>query len=256
MKWKECIKRRVTQHSDKRGMYIVEASIILPLFIASMVLMISIIPIISACENVVFNAADELRLTSAVAAFGGNGASYPAAATARVLSGDRRISTFVVNSYRSRVTREGIEDLIAVKFTAGFRNSISIIHVNGITFKGNLLSRAFTGSYHKVGDDFDDTVVYVFPEEGKRYHKKGCRYLQAHFHMTVLTDELMTKYHACPLCSAKRAHIGSTVICFERSGEAYHTSECRQVEKEKYYTETIRSSAERAGYTPCSVCGG
>ena len=74
--------------------------------------------------------------------------------------------------------------------------------------------------------------------------------------MTILTDELMMKYHACPLCDANRAHIGQTVICFERAGEAYHLPDCRQVEKEKYYTETTRSSAERAGYTPCSVCGG
>ncbi len=241
---------------NKRGMYIVEASVIFPLFIAAMVMVISIIPVISACENVVFSAADELRLDSAKAGLDGGATVMPALVTARVVSENHSISTFLVTGYRRGIKKEGIDDLIKFSFTCGFGNRISLIPVNGIKFNGNLTSRAFTGSYHRVGSSFDDTIVYVFPEQGRRYHHKGCRYLEAHCHLTVLSQELMERYHACPLCGAKSAHIGSTVIYFERSGEAYHTPSCRQVEKEKYYTETTRSSAERAGYSACSVCGG
>ena len=241
---------------NKKGMYIVEASVILPLFIASMVMVIGIIPVISTCENVVFSAADELRLESAKSGVGGSGAALPVLVTSRVQSENSGISTFSVNRYARDVKKNGIEDLIYLGFTAGFNSGVSLIAVNGIKFKGNLASRAFTGSTHTVSDAVDDSIVYVFPEDGVRFHKKGCRYLQAHFHMTILTQELMAKYHACPLCRAKSAHIGQTVICFERAGEAYHTSDCRQVDKEKYYTETTRSSAERAGYSACSVCGG
>ena len=233
-------------------MYIVEAAIVLPLFIAAMVMMISVIPVISSCENIVFSTADELRLDSA-----GKGSTlFPASAYGRAMAENAGISAFAVTSCRRGVTKEGIDDLTLVRFTCVFKNSISLIPVNGIKFSGNLASRAFTGSFHRVGSGYDDTVVYVFPQDGKRYHRKGCRYLTAHCHMTILNDELMLKYHACPLCDAKKAHKGQTVICFERAGEAYHMPSCRQVEKEKYYTETIRSSAERAGYTPCSVCGG
>ena len=237
-------------------MYIVEASVILPVFIVSMIMITGIIPVITVCENVVCSVADELRLDTAKAAFSSGRTGFIVRATSRILSENRGISTFKVNSYRRGVSENGIDDLMAVQFSAGFKSSMSLISVNGIMFRGNLIARAFTGTYHTVGEGYDDTVVYIFPEDGKKYHAEGCRYLSAHCHMTILSDDLMTKYHACPLCGARRAHIGDTVICFERSGEAYHTPDCRQVEKEKYFTETIRSSAERAGYTPCSVCGG
>ena len=264
MKWKGHIAeigRVIAYHvhkrlRDDRGMYIVEASIILPLFIASMVMVISIIPVILTCENIVFSCADELRLDAARSAFAGSHIAFPAAATARVLSENRGISTFMVTSYRNGVSENDIDDLIKTRFTARFRNGISLIPVNGIKFTGNITARAYTGSYHKVGDDYDGTIVYIFPERGEKYHKKGCRYLEAHCHMTTLSDEVMMKYHACPLCDAGRAHIGRQIVVFERAGEAYHLPGCRQVEKEKYYTETIKSSAERAGYSPCSVCGG
>ena len=237
-------------------MYIVEASIIMPLFIAAMVMVISIIPVISICENIVFSASDELRLASISAAFNKNVSTLPPLLYTRVISENRGISSFTVDSYRTGMEKNGIEDLMSVGFSARFRNGISLIPVNGIKFTGNLTSRAFTGSTHTVGDEIDDTVVYIYPEDGERYHKKGCRYLEAHCHMTMLTQDIMDQYRACPLCSAKQAHIGQAVFLFERAGEAYHTPECRQVQKEKYYTETTRSSAERAGYTACSVCGG
>lgn len=241
---------------NRKGMYIVEASVILPLFIASMVMVISIIPLITTCENVVYSIADEMRLESAKVGVGGTGALLPVAAAARVQSENSGISTFAVNSYRTKVTRNGIDDLLCLSFTARFSRSISPITVNGISFKGNLTSRAFTGSVHTVSGDTDETIVYVFPQDGVRYHSKGCRYLEAHCHLAVLSLELMNKYHACPLCGASRSHVGDTVFYFERAGEAYHTPGCRQVEKEKYYTETTKSSAERAGYSACSVCGG
>ena len=248
--------KRVKLVLNRRGMYTVEASVILPLFIASMIMVISIIPVISTCENIVFSCADELRLDSARSVFAESHILFPASATARVLSENKGISMFVVTSYRTGVTEEDIDDLILTRFTAVFKNSISLIPVNGIKFTGNMASRAFTGSYHKVGDEYDGEKVYVYPSRGERYHKEGCRYLEAHCHKTILTDGVMMKYHACPLCGAKNAHVGQAILVFERSGEAYHLPECRQIEKEKYYTETTKSSAERAGYTPCSVCGG
>ncbi len=240
----------------KEGMYIVEAAVILPLFIASMVMVISIVPVISTCERVVFSCADELRLDSARAAFAESRFLFPASAAARVLSENSGISYFAVTSYRTGVSEENIDELMTADFVVRFKNSLSLIPVNGIRFTGNMTSRAFTGSYHRVGEDYDGAIVYVYPSRGERYHKKGCRYLEAHCHMTVLTDDVMMKYHACPLCGAGSAHIGQPVVIFDREGEAYHLPECRQVEKEKYYTETTKSSAERAGYTPCSVCGG
>ncbi len=256
MKWRDHIKKLIESSTDKKGMYIVEASIILPVFIISMIMVISIIPVISTCENMVFSAADELRLDSVRAAFSEKITPIPVSLYARVVSENDGISSFFIDSYRVGVKKNNIDDLIELKFSARFKRGISLIPVNGIKFTSNLTSRAFTGSTHVVGDNADDSVVYIYPEDGEKYHKKGCRYLEAHCHQTILTQEIMEKYRACPLCKAGYAHAGQAVFLFERSGEVYHTPECRQVEKEKYYTETTRSSAERAGYSACSVCGG
>lgn len=251
----ECVKKAAGAALNRRGMYIVEASVILPLFIASMVMVISTIPVISTCEKIVFSCADELRLDAARSGFAESHILFPASAMARVISENDGISMFVVTSYRTGVSEEGIDDLIETSFSAVFKNSVSLIQVNGIKFTGNMASRAFTGSYHKVGDEYDGEKVFVYPSRGTRYHHEGCRYLEAHCHMTILTESILSRFHACPLCGAKDAHIGQSILVFERSGEAYHLPDCRQVEKEKYYTETTKSSAERAGYTACSVCG-
>ena len=156
-------------------MYIVEASVILPVFIVSMIMITGIIPVITVCENVVCSVADELRLDTAKAAFSSGRTGFIVRATSRILSENRGISTFKVNSYRREVSENGIDDLMAVQFSAGFKSSMSLISVNGIMFRGNLMARAFTGTYHTVGEGYDDTVVYVFPQDGRRY---PCQRLQ------------------------------------------------------------------------------
>ena len=52
----------------------------------------------------------------------------------------------------------------------------------------------------------------------------------------------------------KRQRLGSPVFCFQESGMAYHTADCRIVER--YYVEIEKGKAEEQGYTPCSKCGG
>ena len=47
---------------EKRGSYLVEAAIILPIFILGLIAIISVIPAISKAERVVFQTSDEMRL--------------------------------------------------------------------------------------------------------------------------------------------------------------------------------------------------
>ena len=46
----------------KRGSYLVESAIILPFFILGLIAIISVIPVISKSERVVFQTCDEVRL--------------------------------------------------------------------------------------------------------------------------------------------------------------------------------------------------
>ena len=64
----------------KRGSYIVEATIVVPVFILAVLMLISIIPIAASCENVIFSSADELRLESVKSAFRKNRAALPVSA--------------------------------------------------------------------------------------------------------------------------------------------------------------------------------
>ena len=60
------LKRNTDKHKgNKKGSYIVEAAVILPAFIITMLLLIGIIPTIRTWENMNFGIAEELRLEMA-----------------------------------------------------------------------------------------------------------------------------------------------------------------------------------------------
>ena len=61
----------------KRGSYIVEAAVIVPVFIVAVLMLIAIVPAMATCENTVFSAVDELRLESIKSAFRKNPAAVP-----------------------------------------------------------------------------------------------------------------------------------------------------------------------------------
>lgn len=48
---------RLTKFLDKRGSYILEAVIVMPVFIAAVVALMSLVPVAATCENMVFAAA-------------------------------------------------------------------------------------------------------------------------------------------------------------------------------------------------------
>lgn len=239
---------------NKKGTYILEATIIFPVFVAALSIMISIIPLIAACENIVFSVADEIRLDAVEAAFIKEKISFPVLVTARVRQENKRLSNFRVTGYKRLYRANEIDDLIFATFKAGFDSRITLIPVGTASFEGALMARAYTGTTHEVTDD-DGKIVYIFPERGTKYHAAGCRHLESHCRLTILTSEIKTKYRECPLCDPGSI-TGVNVFVFESAGEAYHKASCRSVEKEKYYIETTRGSAKESGYSACSVCGG
>ena len=68
---------------ERRGSYIVEAAIVVPLFIAATVLLIWIVPVMASWENVMYSAADEMRLEMVKTKFRKSGAALPAAVMVR-----------------------------------------------------------------------------------------------------------------------------------------------------------------------------
>lgn len=237
-----------------------EAVIIVPVFIISVLMLITIIPIMAGCENLTFSVCDELHGESVKSAFRQNPAALPVVLQSRVKSENSRMDSFHIRFYRYLYAEEDIEDLLQVDVRAVFSEKNPIGILSAVTFDGRVRARAFTGKLHKYppgssgNEEEDERIVYIFPEWGTKYHGKQCTYVKASCQMVYLSQNIKGSYTPCKLCDAQSARLGSPVFCFQESGRAYHTADCRIVER--YYVEIEKGKAEEQGYTPCSKCGG
>ncbi|MDY2959645.1 MAG: hypothetical protein SOR72_02450 [Hornefia sp.] len=238
---------------NKRGSYIVEASVILPAFIITVFLLISIIIAIRTYENINYGCAEELRLEMAKNAIRKNMPALPVSVYTRVRRENRNLSNFKITEYKYLYKENGLKDLIKISFKSTIDKKNPLGEISTLKYSGTMVGRAFSGTYYD-GKDGGGKIVYVFPDEGKKYHNKSCRYLSAYCHQVFLNDEIKRKYHSCPNCKSHTAAMGNPVFCFERAGEAYHLSRCKSVKK--YYIGISKDAALEKNYRPCSKCGG
>lgn len=239
-----------------------EAVLTLPVFILSVIMLLSIIPITGTCENIVFSAADEMRRESVQSAAVRMPFSFAERTENRVREENPEICFYDTDMVRYRYRKNGINDLITLEATAVFQKR-SLFNLFGeVRFPFKITGRAFTGTDERMPplsrEEFEKDrkaePVYVFPESGKRYHKKNCTYVQADCHTVSLNEDIRRKFKPCRKCGAGKAADGTTVYCFPRSGRVYHLENCREVKR--HVIEMDREDAEKKGYTPCSKCGG
>ncbi len=247
------LKKHITKISEKKGSYILEATILLPVFILSIAALISILGIIRNCENSVFISADETNIVDVKAHFAETQFTFPSRLCNRILEENSFIKDAKVKNFRYKYNNQGMEDLISFKLFCDFGR---------INFSARVLSRGFTGqrNYYDSLDrssfenDDDFTKVYIFPAWGEKYHNSNCTYIKANCKLVVLNKNVLYKYKPCSLCHSEKAVIGSPVFLFERSGNSYHLGTCKQVKK--YYIEIDKKEAIKRGYSCCSKCGG
>lgn len=245
----------------KKGSYLVEAVIVIPIFIMATAALISMVPITAACENMVFAAADEMRFECLKSAFRKNPSALPPLLSHRIKAENTKLTDYDILAYRYLYRAKGVEDLIFLKFCAELKEKNPLGLFDSVRFSGAVSARAFTGKVHKrppdgAGEDTEkeDKTVYIFPEWGMKYHNKQCTYVKANCRMVYLSQETKGDYTPCRLCKASSAQIGSPVFCFGQSGKAYHLAGCRMVKR--YYVEIEKKKAQAQGYSPCSKCGG
>lgn len=241
---------------DKRGSYLVEAALTIPIFILSVIMLLSSLPVLSTAENTVFAMADEMRLESLKSGIRQNSYVLPVKIKGRVTL-ENKNQTFKITSYRYLYEQEQIQDLITVQYKQICQGYDLLNLFQPATFRGELTCRAFTGTLHKTAPSSSQGKaqwVYIFPEWGTKYHDKTCTYITGNCEMVYLTKGIKQDYQPCNLCNAKSVQVGSPVFCFFRYGEAYHVGSCRLVNR--YYVEVEKSKAKSQGYTPCSKCGG
>lgn len=240
---------------SKKGGYAVEAAVVIPIFIAAVLALISIIPVFRTADNYTFTVCDEMRLESVKSAFRSNSVSLPLIVKGR-MNRENTSSRAKITYYRYLYTKNNIDDLITLRIESEISGANPLGLFDGVRFKGQVTARAFTGALVKEPPAINqnDTDVFIFPENGKRYHNAACSYVEAACEMCYLSQEIKRKYRSCKKCNADSAQIGTVVYLFKKSGKAYHDSHCKTVER--YYIKIKKSEAVKLGYSPCSKCGG
>lgn len=245
----------------KKGNEIVEAAIVIPPFFIALILLISIIPFLTASEKAVYNACDEMRAEEIRAHFISNRLSLPAAWKFRTLSEENFLDNAYITDYHYLYAKDGTDDLISLRLhtVGGGKNPLG--GISRVRFSMPVAGRAFTGKLHQQEADpglftreEESQTVYVFPESGKKYHNASCDFLHPAYEKVILNNHVRETFHACKLCGSKRMKNGEEVYCFFRDGRVYHRADCSAVKKN--YITMDRKDAEEKGYTPCAVCGG
>ncbi len=246
----------------KCGGYLLEAAITAPLFFSAVIVLISIIPMVSTCEGIVYSISDEMRNSSLKQYFVGYDLGVKDSVSGRAGSDDKMIDNFEIKRYYQGISRFGMKNVNAIYFQCDMSAKQPFGFNSNVEFEGRIGSRAFNGKKNinaPAGEDEflrdeDSERVLIFPENGARYHKHGCRYVSPYCKQTYLTDKIRKSYSPCKMCKSKDLKNGDCVFCFSQAGEAYHRGNCSTVKK--YYVEVEKHDAEKKGYTPCTLCFG
>ena len=246
---------------NRKGSYLVEAVISLPIFIIAMITLSSIILMYACIEDCNFIAANEIRLGAAEAVIADTSIAVPFRVKKEVTGKYKRIESVKLVDSLYRDSKWGTDELIAFDY----RLTLNSPNPLGINAKANydlsLVTRAYTGrerdeSNMDAGEFMDDDseAVFIFPKRGERYHSEGCGFLKAASRSAALTTAIKNKYRSCPLCKSGKAKMGSLIYYFPSAGEDYHLPGCASLQRN--YIELDKSTAIERGYTPCSKCGG
>ena len=195
---------------NRRGSYIAEAALTLPVFILCVTALARIIRIIAVCENIGFVTALEARdisLSSVSLCTEKN-------IEKRVCEENPRLTDFRITNLDYLYSDGNIDDLIGINSRSIFTVENPIGIYGQIEFTEGLLLRGFTGAERREEplseEDFTDyeksQPVVVFPRYGIRYHVKTCRYVRQEYDGQEyrmegeLEDAKLKGYTACMIC--------------------------------------------------------
>lgn len=245
----------------KKGSYIVESAISLPVFIIAVMVMSSVILMYACIEDCNFIAANELRRGAAEAVIADTSITVPYRIKKEIESVHSQVESARLTDMGLRTSRWGIDELIAVRFKMRLRTPNPLGIKAHADYDLSLVTRAYVGRIRDESpmsaDEFadaDSEPVFIFPKRGEKYHSQGCGFLTAASRSASLSESMKKKYKSCPLCRSGKAETGSLVYYFPSAGEDYHLPGCPALQRN--YIEIDKGTAIERGYTPCSKCGG
>ena len=246
---------------NKRGSYLTEAAISLPVFIISVIVMSSVILMYACIEDCTFIAAGELRRGAAEAVMADTSIALPHRIRKEIEDNHSQVHSAKLIDAGFRCERWGIDELLLVDYRLSLKTNNPLGIKAEADYDLAVATRAYVGRERDESNmnaeefaDEDAEAVYIFPKRGEKYHSKGCNFLRAASTSTALSASLKRKYKACPLCHSGRADTGALVYYFPSDGEDYHLPGCASLQRN--YIEIDRGTALKRGYTACSKCGG
>ena len=247
--------------TNRRGSYLVEAAISLPVFMIAVIIMSSVILMYACIEDCAFIAASELRRGAYEAIIADTSIALPHRIRKEIEEKHSQIYSVKLADAGFRCERWGIDEIILVDFRLRLKANNPL----GINAEADydlaLATRAYVGRERDESNmtaeefaDEDAEAVFIFPKRGERYHSEGCTFLRAASTSAVLSESIRRRYKACPLCHSSSAENGALIYYFPSDGEDYHLPSCSSLQRN--YIEIDKDTALKRGYTPCSKCGG
>ena len=242
-----------------KGFYTVEAAIILPILILTLLAIGYFIKVEGTWENVIHGAVDETQ-HSALKAYDNISDKGVTFKVLKRIKRDNPDLSFVhvvwdpIGSTGNGISAYKVKAGISLKMPIGFSSDFK--------FDGTIKYREFIGKSHTdggMGRTALETAsgqypVIIFPQSGEKYHSEDCTYVKATVEKKILTGEIKRQYSACGLCHSNKLEAGTVIYCFKNEGTAYHRASCKSVDR---HTVTVDcNEAIDKGYTPCSKCGG
>ena len=246
--------------NNSRGFYTVEAAIFLPLVILAVMSLGFVIKADSLWEGCMHKVYDECAYSQSAS---GSGISRITSGARIYKSTERNKDmnftlTGCVFSYSDRThtnlnrltPRLYVNAKFPLEFGHNHKYSKKVKYRDFVGLKYNRPSMGAEG----LETDATSSPVWVFPQSGEKYHRKGCTYVTATVHSCTLSASVKKKYSPCHTCNSQSVPSGSIVFCFNGEDTCYHRGSCRSINR---HTVTIdKTEAEKKGYTPCSKCGG
>lgn len=247
--------------NNKRGSYLLESAISLPIFIIAVIVMNSVILMYACIEDCNFITANELRRSAAEAVLADTSVAVPHRIRKEIVGKHSQIESARLTDAGLRTERWGTDELIAVSFDLKLKTGNPLGIKAEAVYDLSLVTRAYVGRERDESSmpadefaDYNAEPVFIFPKRGEKYHSKGCGFLKAASRSSALSTSLKKKYKSCPLCRSGKAETGDLIYYFPSAGEDYHLPGCPSLQRN--FIETDKRTAKERGYTPCSKCGG
>jgi len=250
------------KHVTKKGYIVIEAAIMLPVFILAIVSLMHYINVLSVQENIYNSTLDEASRLASKASVVKVAPGFSSVIKERVREENPAVSEMTIKKFKYLYFDGDLDNMIVLdgKYYMNLKLPITFGHSYPINVR--VKCRGFTGvkkkgkpmSFAEMESEGEWLPVWIFPTSGEKYHTPGCTYVKANAREVVLTGQLKKKYNSCSLCDSDAVSIGAFVYCFEENGTVYHKDTCKQVTR--YAIEINKTEAVDKGYTPCSKCGG